>query len=223
MPDASGQIPGVCATRPPSPAPVCRATKTYQPACALSYLEWRAGVSTHASFSHGCRQRFSIARVYRPARQHNAQIRTIHRWWWWWCGHDVTRRCLPICAHACIKLKLVGASAPTPSAGLSSQHPSKPFPYGGRLQAYPVQASPTPKPRKKIARFAPLSPWLTRARAAIFFIASALDALDPEHHELEYWGVSSWLARLVSQSYFHNPEKVRSNSIPLTKPSTRHG
>ena len=208
MPDASGQIPGVCATRPPQPCTCVQGHKNL-PACMSTEPGVESG-STPASFSHGCRQRFSIARVYRPAWQHNAQTRTIHR-------------CQPICAHACIKLKLVGASAPTPSAGLSSEHSFKPFPYRGRFQAYPVQASPTPKPRKKIARFAPPSPWLTRARAAIFSIASALDALDPEHHELEYWSMSSWLAGPVSQSYFHNPEKARSNSIPLTNPSTKPG
>ena len=40
---------------------------------------------------------------------------------------------------------------------------------------------------------------------SIFSIVSALEALDPDHHELEYWDVSSLLAGPVSQSYFYHP------------------
>ena len=49
---------------------------------------------------------------------------TIFSRWWWWCGHNVTRRCLFICAHTCQLTKWASASAQAPSAGLSSrQHP----------------------------------------------------------------------------------------------------
>ena len=65
-------------------------------------------------------------------------------------GHARTR--------SCIKEGRTGASAPVPSAGLTSRKSLRLFPSEGRFQAFPAQTSPYPKPRKKITRLANLSP-----------------------------------------------------------------
>ena len=84
--------------------------------------------------------------------------------------------------RACTWSNWAGASAPAPSAGLTSRKTLTPVPSEGRFQASPgAKNSPNPKTRKKIARLAHLTSLSHGGReGAIFSISSALDALGPE-------------------------------------------
>ena len=87
-------------------------------------------------------------------------------WWllvvvggcWWllvrtWCSKSVS-----VHAHARVQLiKRAGASAPVPSAGLTSRNPLRLFPPKAGSVRSRVQNSPNPESRKRIARSAHLT------------------------------------------------------------------
>ena len=90
--------------------------------------------------------------------------------WWWWCRRSVQRACLFLRANArASNSKWASASAPAPSAGLTSPTPLRLFPPKGRFQASPVQTSPNPVSWKKIARSAHLTPLSIGGRGAQSF------------------------------------------------------
>ena len=82
------------------------------------------------------------------------------------------------------------------ATGTDQQAPPKPVPSEGRFQASPVQVITQPKGEEKDCEARPPHPPLLRRNGgAIFSISSALNALDPEYHEIDHWDVSSWLTR----------------------------
>ena len=94
------------------------------------------------------------------------------------------RACLSIRASSMQQFTWTSASARVPSAGLTSRKNKTPVPSEGRFQASPVETSPTPKARKKIARHAHLTLHSFGGRGAqSFSISSALDALGPDCYE----------------------------------------
>ena len=100
-----------------------------------------------------------------------------------WCGRGVTRACLSILVHACIKLKWTSASALFPSAGLTCRHPYACCPKkqvpgvpGGELNQLQGE-------EKGYEARPPHLPLLRSQEDATFFIALALEALDPARDE----------------------------------------
>ena len=88
---------------------------------------------------------------------------------WWWYGRGVTQECLSIQVHACKELNgLVPAHKPHRLDCPDGKSPT-PVPSEGRFQASPVQTSPNPKSKKKIARLAHLTSLFYGGRGAQSF------------------------------------------------------
>ena len=97
----------------------------------------------------------------------------------------VFRACLSMHVRTCSELKMGQHHCAIPFGWTDQPDLPTPIPSEGRFQASPVQTSPNPKSRKKIARLAhltppPPSPLLRRKGGAIFSISSALGAVDPD-------------------------------------------
>ena len=146
-----------------------------RPSCAVStlgYEWWDTVASTAATVCCSCRnherRRRCLRRHAAPrsasgcpldsamTKLHFAQKETSEPvWLWWlWCGRGALHMCLAICASACNER--VSASAPTPSAGLTSQ--KKTYACSFRGQRLQVQNITQPQGEKKIARLTHLTP-----------------------------------------------------------------
>ena len=94
-----------------------------------------------------------------------------------------------------------------------TDQPEKPYACSLRRQVpgRPPEANLTqPQVEEKDCEARPPHlPLLRRKGGAIFFISSALDALDPECHEPSNWDVSSWLAGPSHQCYCLHPYDVQ--------------
>ena len=69
----------------------------------------------------------------------------LWRWWWWLCGLCIRRVCLSIHANGCNELNRAGASAPAPSAGLTSR--KKPYACSLRRQVPGVPSANLTQPQ----------------------------------------------------------------------------